>query len=164
MTLTLSAGWWDLSARQRARLVGASLPHHLYRCYDAAGLLLYVGVTSNPKRRLTSHKSSRSHVSRALVALMDRFEVDADTYPDKAASESAEAQAIATEQPLLNINSKRRPGWMRDREVAAYLTERGLPLAVAGLHCCPECQRLLGAHMPQGACQDCRELASDGAA
>lgn len=32
-------------------------PHFVYRCFDADGRLLYVGLTKNPEQRLAGHRS-----------------------------------------------------------------------------------------------------------
>lgn len=67
----------------------------LYRHFDADGVLLYVGITGNPKRRLYEHKCrSRwaEQIDRVTVKWM----------PDLATARDAERIAIAKEGPLFN--------------------------------------------------------------
>lgn len=70
-------------------------PTALYRHFDADGVLLYVGITGNPKRRLYEHKCrSRwaEQIDRVTVKWM----------PDLATARDAERIAIAKEGPLFN--------------------------------------------------------------
>ena len=67
----------------------------LYRLFDAAGRLLYVGISSNPEERLKSHASTAPWWP--LVANRDIA-----AYPSRGAAEDAETEAIKTEQPLYN--------------------------------------------------------------
>ncbi len=153
------------TARSFARKINATLPTQIYRAYDTDGVLLYIGCTDNFKRRLTTHRSGRNATSRTLVALSATFELDADVYPNRDAGERAEAEAIANEKPLLNLQQSGRPRWIRNYDIANYLTARGLPIEVAGLHRCTKCDTLRGTNMAKGLCTDCAdEIAEAGAA
>lgn len=67
----------------------------LYRLFDAAGRLLYVGISANPEERLKSHASTAPWWP--LVASREIAE-----YPSRDAAEGAETEAITTEHPLYN--------------------------------------------------------------
>jgi len=67
----------------------------VYRHFDADGLLLYVGVTNNPKRRLHEHKC------RAVWA--DQIDqVSVKWYPDREIALARELEAISEENPIFN--------------------------------------------------------------
>lgn len=105
---------------------GGDRPHYLYRCYDKAGRLLYVGCTINPRKRLSLHETSVGPAaSRLLQRYMDSFVVDADIYPSEAAGHAAETVAIFMEQPVFNTHMRCIPGWLIRQEIANY--EAGLP-------------------------------------
>lgn len=67
----------------------------LYRHFDAAGTLLYVGVSLNAAARL-SKDPSRPWASRVAI-------VTAQTLPSRAEALAAEKVAIQTENPEFNI-------------------------------------------------------------
>lgn len=136
--------------------------HYVYRCFDSEGLLLYVGCASNVKRRMSHHARGQARASRTLSALMARYTVEGP-YGDRAAGEAAEQAAIAAEKPLLNLQHSGTPIWLNDRLLEEYLTARGLPISVGGLHRCEECGILRGFHMPRGLCSDCRDEYADSA-
>ena len=101
--------------------------HYLYRCFDADGDLIYIGCTSNVKRRLSAHRASRALASRWLSAFMARHEIEGP-FPDRAAGLAAERRAIQSEQPLFNYQQRGGSdgaAWMTREPVAAYLIERG---------------------------------------
>jgi predicted GIY-YIG superfamily endonuclease len=82
-------------------------PHVLYRCYDAADRLLYIGCTHDVVSRLAVHKASWGNpVSAALNLRMTRHTVS-DEYPDKATARKAEREAIYAEAPLFNLHHQR---------------------------------------------------------
>ena len=100
----------------------------LYRAFDGAGDLLYVGISLRPLRRLAEHSKSApwSH----LVA-----RIDLENFNSRADALAAERRAILRERPLRNIahsSLKATPG-------AALLAMR---LADLGLD-----QRTLRAHL-----------------
>lgn len=88
----------DALLAKRVRLDRAESPGltHLYRCYDHAGKLLYVGMSGNSLDRWMSHK--RKSPWSDDVALMT-----VDHYPTKEAAIDAEAEVILTEKPPLNL-------------------------------------------------------------
>jgi hypothetical protein len=78
------------------KINGAAAPHALYRFFDAAGALLYVGITNNPSRRFTQHGVSREWWHEVETIRMQRF-------PDREAVLAAEKAAIQSESPRYNI-------------------------------------------------------------
>ena len=113
-------------------------PHYLYRCYDADGLLLYIGCTSNVRRRMGAHRrgDGKSKASAWLSACMVRHEVSGPLAGLELAR-AAETAAIRAESPLFNAHGYGGGTWLLDRPIAHYLMEQGhLELAEATLcHC-----------------------------
>lgn len=70
--------------------------HHLYRHFDAADVLLYVGVSFSALHRLAQHKENAHWFNR-----ISRVEIQ--NYPSRAAVLAAERRAILTEGPAHNI-------------------------------------------------------------
>lgn len=103
--------------------------HYLYRCYDADGLLLYIGCTSNVSRRIAAHRSGAGQAvaSRWLSsAFMVRHEV-VGPFAGREAGRDAERLAIHLEQPLFNYQERanaEHAAWMTRAAVARYLVER----------------------------------------
>jgi hypothetical protein len=64
-------------------------PFQLYRQFDAAGALLYVGVSTCIKARTASHKSTSPWFGEIA-------RVDTETFPTHEAARAAEAAAIKT--------------------------------------------------------------------
>lgn len=89
-------------------------PTALYRFFDGAGQLLYVGITRNPESRFAAHAREKAltwwpRAARHTVEWFETRRIAAD----------AEAAAIATEQPIHNLS----------RNPAAMLTEtRNAPM------------------------------------
>lgn len=73
----------------------------LYRLWDAADGLLYVGVAARPEFRWTQHADDKEWWSHVC-----RYEVE--WHPDRETALLAEKQAIVAEQPLHNITHS---GW-----------------------------------------------------
>lgn len=70
-------------------------PTALYRLYDSAGNLLYVGITCNPSRRFTQHKAQKPwwpDVARKHIEWME----------SRGAAAQAEENAIYHEAPRWN--------------------------------------------------------------
>lgn len=69
----------------------------LYRAFDAAGTLLYVGISTNPEQRWREHAISkawwRSDVSRKTI----------EWHESRTAAGQAEAVAVRTESPVHNL-------------------------------------------------------------
>jgi predicted GIY-YIG superfamily endonuclease len=67
----------------------------LYRLYDSAETLLYVGISTNPSERLKQHASDKPwwhHVARHTVVWLD----------SRGEALKAEAEAMVKERPLYN--------------------------------------------------------------
>lgn len=80
---------------ERPKFVSRPKGHHLYRHFDAAGTLLYVGISLNALNRLVAHiEDSAWYWSIATVTI--------DNYPTREDAEAAERLAICTERPLFN--------------------------------------------------------------
>jgi hypothetical protein len=81
----------------------AERPHALYRFYDAAGTLLYVGITAALPTRLGDHDEKKpwwTTVSKITV----------EHYDNREKVLAAEIAAITAERPLHNIQHNRRRG------------------------------------------------------
>jgi excinuclease UvrABC nuclease subunit len=76
----------------------------LYRHFDISGRLLYVGIASNSRRRLSQHRN----VSDAWADQVYRMTVE--WHPTELEAADAERLAIATERPLYNRRSANLPG------------------------------------------------------
>lgn len=102
-------------------------PHYIYRCYDEAGRLLYIGCTADVTARIGVHLTTRHRGSSILLQkYMHHYKVDLVVHAGLKAGESAERIAIRAEQPLLNIHQTGRPKWLRLLDLANY--ERSLEL------------------------------------
>lgn len=76
-------------------------PHFVYRCYDAAGDLLYIGCTYNPPQRMHSHSLISAWFPEvAQVRLL--------VFPDRRTGFIKEREAIETERPRFNTPRKRK--------------------------------------------------------
>lgn len=81
----------------------------LYRFYDHADVLLYVGLTADPGRRITQHRSTKSWWHQVSRVELEHFETLYEV-------RTAEAIAIREEAPLYNVHLSRRtladnPDW-----------------------------------------------------
>ena len=86
---------------------------YVYRLYDAAGALLYVGQSGRPGVRFDEHRTLS--VFGDLIARMDIAH-----YPNRPAGIAAEAAAIVAEAPRFNQLGRRVPrdavrAWYDDR-------------------------------------------------
>lgn len=70
-------------------------PTAVYRLYDSAGALLYVGVTSNPDARFGAHSLIQPWWAQVAAR-------DVTWYPTRTEGKAAEAEAVRTENPLHN--------------------------------------------------------------
>jgi hypothetical protein len=91
-------------------------PVALYRWYDAAGRLLYVGITEDLTTRTASHGRKSSWSAFAVRRTVVR-------YPDRKSAETMERYVIRDERPLFNHVHNDTPE-ARQRLVA-YLVEHG---------------------------------------
>jgi hypothetical protein len=82
----------------------------LYRHF-ADDVLLYVGISKDPVRRLFGgHRTAASWYNRIT-------RVEIETFPTRAAALEAERYAIADEEPVFNIRRSRRPIGDRPRPI-----------------------------------------------
>lgn len=75
----------------------ATEPAALYRLHDAAGTLLYIGVTGNPDRRFKQHRDTKPwwpQVAKKTIAW----------HPSRDRALAEEAAAIKAETPVYNID------------------------------------------------------------
>lgn len=79
-----------------------SQPHALYRFYDDAGHLLYVGITLDPGSRFARHRELKPW-------WLDVRGVSIEWYDSRAEVLAAETRAIAVERPLHNISRPSLP-------------------------------------------------------
>lgn len=77
-------------------------PTHLYRYFDDAGNLLYVGVSASAIRRLLEHAANK-----VWACLVSR--VDVQTLPTREAALAAERKAITDEKPRFNATHNKPP-------------------------------------------------------
>lgn len=82
-------------------LVNDGVPTCLYRHFDGAGALLYVGISLRPFGRLRTHARG-SHWSRTIVR------VELQWFASRKEALIAEARAIHGENPIHNITRNRR--------------------------------------------------------
>lgn len=73
----------------------------VYRFYDAAGVLLYVGSTWRPHARWRQHQG-KPWFPEVATARIEQF-------PDVESMRAAEREAICTEHPRHNVIGRRRP-------------------------------------------------------
>lgn len=87
----------------------------LYRYYDAADTLLYVGMTGDLAEREVEHIRDSTWMDFAARSTIERF-------PTRAEAEDAERDAIRDEAPLFNIAHNDTPGMTR--RLVDYLIEQ----------------------------------------
>lgn len=85
--------------------------HALYRFYDAAGDLLYVGITLNPDERWKKHRKKPWWHTVASIRL--------ETYLDRESVLAAEREAIITEHPVHNVVHNSNNGTTTPRRVTS---------------------------------------------
>lgn len=81
-------------------------PHAPYRFYDAAGELLYVGITASLPSRLGGHRSDKPWWTEVANVRVEHF-------ADRASVLQAEKSAIARERPRWNVAHNPRVGGCR---------------------------------------------------
>lgn len=67
----------------------------LYRCLDAQGCLLYVGISSSRLKRFSEHRVSKGWWEDVTTITLEHF-------PDRLAAVTAETEAIRSEGPRHN--------------------------------------------------------------
>jgi predicted GIY-YIG superfamily endonuclease len=76
-------------------------PHWVYRMFDVDDLLLYVGMTHKPARRMTDwRKHGKADAAHWFNAV---HRVSWHWYRNKPQAMRAERQAIQTEDPIHNV-------------------------------------------------------------
>jgi hypothetical protein len=107
----------------------------LYRFFDDADQLLYVGITLNPPARFAQHRGSKGWWDTVV-------RIDLERYPNKVAVLAAEREAIITEVPAFNV---------------VHSTGSVGRCSVCGVHMdnaqvdCVDCTALLSAYWDEGA-------------
>lgn len=71
-------------------------PQALYRFFDQAGDLLYVGISANPAGRWGQHRHDKPWWSEVATVGIEEF-------PSRPAVEDAERRAIRSERPRYNV-------------------------------------------------------------
>jgi hypothetical protein len=87
-------------------VTGFTVNHILYRVFDAAEALLYVGITNDLARRFADHEREQSWWP-------DVVDCKTEFFPDRTALEIAEVLAIQSEHPRHNIRHTPRDPQLR---------------------------------------------------
>lgn len=74
----------------------------VYRAYDVADALLYVGVTTDPDTRMRNHKARAPWWEEMTIVDFERFSTVTAAF-------DAESDAIVSESPLYNSRGERGP-------------------------------------------------------
>lgn len=92
-----------------SRVDRTNAPHHVYRCFDRDGRLVYVGSSANLHGRLEQHRSGAWWAPTVV-------KVTAAYYPNGILARAAESRAIREEVPRWNKQGKwaGRDLWTRD--------------------------------------------------
>lgn len=101
--------------------------HFVYRCFDAKGLLLYVGCSINPDQRLWEHGYFRSWWADRIAR------VTLESFPDQAAGLAAEKKAIQTEHPFYNRQFRTTEAQRADWQPEHYINWQIAHLEAPGL-------------------------------
>jgi predicted GIY-YIG superfamily endonuclease len=89
-----------------------TVPHYVYRCYDQAGKLLYVGCTRDVEKRMQTHRYNspwHGEMSRTTAQM----------FTDQPSALVAEREAIEREHPQFNVSftdKSTRQQW-NDKEI-----------------------------------------------
>ena len=70
--------------------------HTLYRMFDAADQLLYVGISGRGPRRFSEHRASQRWWREVATIKVEHYELALE-------AEAAEREAIETERPRFNV-------------------------------------------------------------
>jgi predicted GIY-YIG superfamily endonuclease len=97
-------------------------PTSVYRMYDAAGVLLYVGMSADVGERMGAHESKRWWTRVASVRIAH--------YPTRARAAEVEADAIALECPEYNVHLQDKV-WRGDDSEAVRIVPGELGIAAA---------------------------------
>jgi hypothetical protein len=77
-------------------------PHHVYRVFDARGLLLYIGCTREVGSRMAVHRAWGNPSPASFAIKLYGAKVETETYPSFDTARAAEREAIANEAPYFN--------------------------------------------------------------
>jgi len=92
---------------------------HVYRIFDKADRLIYIGCTRDVEARIYQHKWTHRIVDSHLIQ-GGYHHHDSTKYPDLATARAAERDAIAEQRPWLN--RQHNPSrWAKDGREGAYL-------------------------------------------
>lgn len=99
-------------------MIGPFIPsgHCVYRAYDTDGVLLYVGQTANPYRRLSQHR-------RCTPWWETVVELRVVLFPSYIAAAAEERRSILEDGPLFNRSSTpepKREGWRTRRALGSH--------------------------------------------
>jgi predicted GIY-YIG superfamily endonuclease len=98
-----------------AALLGlAEREHALYRFFDAADVLLYVGVSVDPILRMKAHRREKDWWSQVRSMTVEPF-------PTRQAALDAETEAIRTEKPLYNVQHNELVRVLPPADAAGYV-------------------------------------------
>ena len=100
------------AVRKRSKPVGPAL----YRYYDDADRLLYIGISDELTGRVSGHSKGSSWMDFAVRSTITR-------YPSRAKAAAAEIEAIKDEHPLFNFKHNNTPE--ARRRLVKYLVEHG---------------------------------------
>ena len=115
-----------VSDRGRVTYFDPTEPHAVYRVFDGSGLLLYIGMSADPERRVKAHRSSapwRREIARW----------SAEWHPNRAAAGRVEQAAIDSEMPCYGMTTDlyrevsriaASTGWERRRAAVGTARER----------------------------------------
>jgi hypothetical protein len=110
--------------------------HEVYRIYDAAGQLLYIGCSMDAEGRIrTWHMNPRC--APMSVQLQGRIHHRTiERYPNKAEARQAEREAITAEAPLLNKQHNPKRWSKRDAKPVEPVTLEEMREALTALADC----------------------------
>lgn len=89
--------------------------HAVYRMFDPAGRLLYIGMTGDAGQRFADHAAKRWFPQVEMIKL--------EWFQTKAAAQVAEQRAIQSERPRHNIAGRRTPQVRKLRLVPPLLIQ-----------------------------------------
>ena len=100
-------------------------PHTVYRIYDSADRLLWIGCTVDIGSRIEAHRSLWSAAFGSSLIRRGYARHTVQEYPDRATARDAERAAITAEGPWLNVHHN-PTRWQR-------VNGRRVPTDTAGL-------------------------------
>ena len=99
--------------------------HYVYRYFDAAGALLYVGCTMRPALRWHEHKAQRPAMCRRVARVRMLGPLNFDT------ARAIEKRAIETEEPIYGLTPAK---YAVRQSKSAYTRRRMSELMKAGTY------------------------------